>query len=193
MPGKILRATAAVTVAIGMSGTLRADSIPPPDFCDTQTRGTEGRIQRRDEAFLEALTQGALTLIPNDGEQTLIRSPEHLHPTRGAESGEENCQFVGGDVVELDVRRGYPVSFFARRGAIIAAAPAQSDSGYGVKYLGEDETGDFWKYEISGPEPETLSDYTSMPIMLIDISQLQPAMQIAVAEAYPDQLPPADD
>lgn len=193
MAGRILRATAAVAVTVGMSGALRADSIPPPDFCDTQTRGTEARIQRRDEAFLESLLQGALTLVPNTGEHTLIRSPEHLHPTRGEESGEENCQFVGGEVVELDVRRGYPVTFFARSGAIIAAAPAHSDSGYGIRNIGEDRTGNFSAYEISGPEPETLSGYTQMPIMVIDVSQLPPTAQIAVAEAYPSQLPPLDD
>lgn len=193
MAGKILRASAAVTVAIGMSGALRADSILPPDFCDTQALGSESRTQRRDEAFLEALTQGALTLVPNTGESTLIRSPGHLYPTHGKESGEENCQFIGGEVVELDVRRGYPVTFFTRPGAIVAAAPAASDSGYGVRYLGEDESGNFWKYEIAGPEPETLNDYTSLAILVIDINQLEPAMQIAVAKGYPDQLPTADD
>lgn len=193
MAGRILRAGAAVTVAIGMSGALRADSIPPPDFCDTQTRGTESRIQLRNEAFLEALTHGELTLVPNSGETTLIPNPGRLYPTRGQESGEDNCQLVGGEVVELDVRRGYPVTFFAHRGAIIAAAPARSDSGYGVTFLGEDESGDFWKYQISGPEPETLQDYTDLAMMVIDVNQMELGMQIAVAQAYPDQLQPADD
>jgi hypothetical protein len=192
MSNRIARVTAAVTLSAGLSIGLAADGIAKPDFCDTQTFGQPERKERRDEAFMSYLQSGQLTLVPNSGEKAIIRNPGRLYPTRAEESGEDNCQLVEGSVVELSVRRGYPVTIYTRPGAILAGAPAHSDSGYSITYLGDIESG-FSMYQIAGPMPETLSDYTAEAIMILDISQLDPSVQLSVAEAYPNQHLPADD